>query len=459
MSPSTAVLVHGLARNLRSGARLALFVRVSPLDFRARAGDFAALFAFNLALMVVGGALRGGVPGRLNVDALPYALAPAPLLLLASLGVATLFARRDLLLLLATMLIAGDLVFEVAATALHLGYAQGPLGAMPLAATTLGYAYVGWAFAVMLRALWVATGGWRGRTTAQGAGVLAALFAFFLFGMPQAELWQRTPPAGPAVAQPSIADEQLFHRQQTLLAETLARVQAERPGVEDLYFVGVAPFSAQDVFVRELTRVRTLFDERFGTAGRSVALANSPATLATQPIATATNLRAVLEHVGGKMNPAEDVLFLFITSHGDQRHSLAFELPPLALNQLTPTALARMLQDSGIRWKVLVVSACYSGGYVEPLRDANTVVITAADDKSASFGCASGRDYTHFGRAFFDEALGRTFSFTEAFAAARASVAARERAERLDPSRPQIFVGAEIAAKLASIERRLAALR
>jgi hypothetical protein len=159
------------------------------------------------------------------------------------------------------------------------------------------------------------------------------------------------------------------------------------------------------------------------------------------------------------MNPEEDVLFLFITSHGDRRHSLAFELPPLELAQLTPTALARMLVDSGIKWKVLVVSACYSGGFVEPLKDANTVVITAADDRSSSFGCAAGRDFTYFGRAYFNDALAATFSFTEAFESARRAVTEQERAERLSPSSPQIFVGNAIRGKLVSLERRLAMLR
>jgi hypothetical protein len=105
---------------------------------------------------------------------------------------------------------------------------------------------------------------------------------------------------------------------------------------------------------------------------------------------------------------------------------------------------------------VLVVSACYSGGFLEPLKDANTVVITAADAKSTSFGCAAGRDFTYFGRAYFGEALGRTFSFTEAFETARASVGEQERAERLSPSSPQIFIGNAVRDKLASIERRLA---
>jgi len=71
--------------------------------------------------------------------------------------------------------------------------------------------------------------------------------------------------------------------------EALAALVPERPGVEDLYFIGVAPYSAEDVFARELLSVRALFDARFGTAGRSLTLVNSPSTLRDAPIATATN--------------------------------------------------------------------------------------------------------------------------------------------------------------------------
>jgi len=325
----------------------------------------------------------------------------------------------------------------------------------PGEAAVLGYAFIAWGAATTVRALIVFTG-WCGARSAAAAGVLIALFAGFVLFMPRAELWQRdAQPEDPSASSPTVADEQVFHRQQRLLDEALASLAPERPGVEDLYFIGVAPYSAEDVFARELVSVRALFDARFGTAGRSLVLVNSPATLREAPIATATNLRAALARVGRIMNPEEDVLFLFITTHGDERHELAFDLPPLQLAQLTPTALARMLDDSGIKWKVLVVSACYSGGFIEPLRDANTVVITAADARSTSFGCAQGNDFTYFGRAFFAEGLARTFSFAEAFEAARRTVSERERASGFDPSSPQMYVGAAIRGKLAALERRL----
>ena len=128
---------------------------------------------------------------------------------------------------------------------------------------------------------------------------------------------------------------------------------------------------------------------------------------------------------------------------------------PLELQQLTPTALGRALNDSGIKWKVLVVSACYSVGFVEPLKDANTVIITAADDKSSSFGCESGRDFTYFGRAYFNDALANTYSFTEAFETAKREVTELERAEGRAPSSPQMWVGDAIRGKLVSLARRL----
>ncbi len=453
MKSFLAVLAHGLRCNVVAGTRLALFRHVRPIDYRVSPADFLVLLAFVIVVDFCASCLRGGWPGHLNTAALPVVLSEVTVVLAVCVLVAGILERRELVLGLATALFASDPVLEAAFTAFFFAFEWIPPGA----GAGVGYALLAWGFAVMARALFVLSG-LQGVRTAGAAGVLAAMFAGFFLFLPRADLWVGFDPAAASAAQaePSIADERAFHRQQRLLDEALGRLAPERPGVEDLYFVGVAPYASQDVFARELAAVRRMFDQRFATAGRSIVLVNSPSTLGETPIATATNLRTVLERVGRTMNPEEDVLFLFITTHGDARHELAFELPPLALQQLTPTALARMLDDSGIKWKVLVVSACYSGGFVEPLKDANTVVITAADAKSTSFGCESGRDFTYFGRAYFREALGNTFSFTEAFEVARASVGEQERSERLAPSSPQIFIGNAVQAKLESLERRLA---
>lgn len=449
-----ASLTAGLARNIAAGTRLALFMRVAPGDFRVSPGHFAVLFLFNLGLAVLVDAVKQGGSAAFDTTAVFVTLGQVPLLLFACLLVAAVLARRELLLPLAVALIAADPLFEAVGLVLALGVVADRLLAQPMLAFALAWGFVLWSLALSLRAL-VVFDGWRGRPSWRAAAILTGLVAAFVFFVPATQFWIDEAPS--VETAPAVTDEQLFHLQPQLLQEALLELSPERPGVEDLYFVGVAPYATQDVFVREVTTVRRMFDRRFHTEGRSIVLANSARTLADLPIATATNLRTVLNRLGQVMNPNEDVLFLFISSHGDAQHELAFDLPPLNLQQLTPSALARMLADSGIRWKVLVVSACYSGGFVEPLRDANTLVITAADDKSTSFGCASGRDYTYFGEAYFREALADTVSFTDAFERARAMVVARERSERLSPSSPQIHVGAAIRQKLSALERRLSA--
>ena len=116
-----------------------------------------------------------------------------------------------------------------------------------------------------------------------------------------------------------------------------------------------------------------------------------------------------------------------------------------------------MLHASGIKWKVLVISACYSGAFIEPLKDDHTLIITATDANNTSFGCGSGENLTWFGKAYFDDALRRTRSFTEAFGFARQAVAQREREQKYTASNPQMYVGAAIKDKLTGLEARLKA--
>src|SRR6266705_1644577 len=198
-------------------------------------------------------------------------------------------------------------------------------------------------------------------------------------------------------------------------------------------------------------------DDRVDAARRSIALINNRATLKNYPIATASNLRAALAHLGNMINTDEDIVLLHIATHGGNDYKLALDLPPLELAQLTPSALARMLADSGIKWKVIVISACFSGGFIEPLKDDNTLIITAADAFHSSFGCDYDSEYTWFSEALYDEALRDTFSLVEAFEAAKEAVDDRERAEGYPPSNPQMFAGTAMRKKLAALEKRLAA--
>jgi Peptidase C13 family len=454
MKSTAAMLLRGLTHNLKAGLRLAVFLRVSRYDFRVSPGDFVLLWAFNLLAWLAGGMLRAGFPGYVDFSALPTALVEISLVLLASLIIASWYRKRELFLALALFLIAPGALFELVSAAMVIALRFAGAETASVLQLTAYVVYLLWVLVVALRALWVAAG-WQRRQFVYGGVLLVVLILFLLNYMPRTEFWTAYEDVGADTTQSPILQEDLFHAQGGLLEANLAALQPQRAGIADLYFVGFAPYGTQDVFGKELHTVSRLMRERFDTSGRTLLLSNDPATLGDLPIASATNLRAALKRVGRIMDTDEDVLFLYITTHGSEDGELSVELGPLELSQIKPATLARMLHDSGIKSKVLVISACYSGGYIEPLKDENTLIITATDARNQSFGCGNGEDFTWFGKAYFDEALRRTRSFSEAFGFARQAVAQREREQNLPPSNPQMYVGAAIKDKLTALQQRL----
>ena len=159
------------------------------------------------------------------------------------------------------------------------------------------------------------------------------------------------------------------------------------------------------------------------------------------------------------MDPAEDILLLYLTSHGSEDHQLYVALDPLPLNQIMPEDLAEALQTTpSVRWKVIVVNACYSGGFIDALRDDSTLVITAARSDRTSFGCGADSEITWFGKAFLADALNETTSFPDAFKRAKALVGEWEAREKeAQNSEPQIASSRSIEGKLEKWRRTLPA--
>jgi hypothetical protein len=237
-------------------------------------------------------------------------------------------------------------------------------------------------------------------------------------------------------------DERVLYEQPRLLAAALDGVQAGKPGVPELFFLGVGGHR-QGVFLREVRAVESLFAERFGTAGHSLLLVNNKDTVGSLPTANLTSLRQALARMGEQMNE-EDTLFLLLASHGSPDHRFIFDLWSFSFTDLSPEELRQALDAAHIKRRVVVVSSCYSGGFIPALQDENTLVITAAAADRASFGCNDENEFTEFGRAYFDEALRQTHSFTRAFALASERIAAREKAEGLVLSLPQMSVGSQV---------------
>lgn len=301
----------------------------------------------------------------------------------------------------------------------------------------------------------------------RGHGLTALLATVLLIGLPsllidqKEALWvPHEDPAADAAARAHrmrSANESVLYAQPRLLEEALAGIEPGRPGVPEIFLLALGGHGGQDVFLREVLSVEALFRERFDTAGHSAILVNNPGTVSERPIASVTALARSLAVMGRRMNRDEDVLVLFMTSHGSPEHRFDLSLWPYRFDELTPERLRELLQAAGIRYQVVVVSACYSGGFVPPLAGNDSLVISAARRDRNSHGCSHEADWTFFGRAFFDEALRKTHSFEMAFDEAQRTVAEREAAEGLENSEPQIALGNGIRVALKAVERRLEA--
>ncbi|SDK30450.1 C13 family peptidase [Pseudomonas indica] len=221
-----------------------------------------------------------------------------------------------------------------------------------------------------------------------------------------------------------------------LLDQALAALPASTPAME-LYSLALAGDGKQSVFLREADYVSQLLGKRFGAYGQ-VTLVNHRDHLADRPLATRESLSRAVQAIAERSGP-EDLVFIYLTSHGSHTHELALDQPRLQLADLPARELANLLQPLKDRHKVLVISACYSGGFIPPLKDDKTLVMTAARADRVSFGCSEEADFTYFGRALFAEALQETDDLEKAFALAKETVAEREKADGFEPSEPQIW--------------------
>lgn len=456
--PSQAAQVGAdLSQNLRSGLALFFFQRIPGSSFIRSMDQLAMLLLFDVAVAVLFSYVRAGGHGIFSHWSLSVCSLYLLFLLLSGWLISRLTGEEDLALSLPVILASTYLPYEMLTSSVLLSsrmewtHGQGlPSLVLPVLAAVWIGSVLYWTFSHTFR------------LRSPMVFLSLALFCLTMFAprayFPVNEFWWQpeandsTENDGPVS---SVTDEETFYAQAAMLPKQLAQVQPGEPDRPELYFIGMAPYAAQDVFIKEIRSVQDLFASRFDTSGRSVTLANHKTAWETVPIASMTSLRASLQAVGSAMNKDEDILFLYITTHGSRSHDLSVELSPLELSAITPETLKAALDDSAITWKVVVISACYSGGYIEPLKDDHTLVITAADATHTSFGCGNQFDYTYFGEAYFDKGLRHTYSFVEAFDQARASITAREAAEKLTPSNPQMFISPAMRAKLQEFETAL----
>ncbi|MDO8405513.1 MAG: C13 family peptidase [Pseudomonas sp.] len=221
-----------------------------------------------------------------------------------------------------------------------------------------------------------------------------------------------------------------------LLDDALSNVPASTPMVE-LYTLTLGGDGKQSVFLRESDYVSNMLSSRFGAFGQ-IRLVNHRDHLVDRPMATRENLRRAAMTLAERSGP-EDLIFIYLTSHGSSEHELVLDQPRMELADLPADELAAVLAPLKSRDKIVVISSCYSGGFIPALKDERTLIMTASRADRVSFGCSEEANFTYFGDALFAQALNQTDDLEHAFKLAKATVAERELADGFEASEPQLW--------------------
>ncbi len=242
-------------------------------------------------------------------------------------------------------------------------------------------------------------------------------------------------------------------RQVQQMADALRALQPQRPGQQDVYLITASLWS-DPVFEREATQAEAILRPHFAADGRSILLSAGGNGPRACPAATPNTIAAAIGQVGSLIDPSEDLVVIFLTTHGAPDGTAALREHNRLSAGLRPTHLAAMLGQANIRNRIVIISACFSGAFIAPLANDDTIVLTAAQHDRSSFGCQPENEWTFFGDALFNHAMRNGDDLIEGFDNAKRQIERWERERNLSPpSNPQRYVGPHAQQMLRQAER------
>lgn len=441
--------INGLGRNLASGLRLALFMRVDRGSFRISAAQLVLVVLVSAAIDIDSDWVRAAREARFSILGLHGELFALGLLALSSAVLAALRRDRDLYLALPTVILASFPAIQLVHLLPALRGAENAVS--ELTRQTFEYAIFAWMLLLAMRAVYVCIDAQRShrRVFAVAGGLLVITPIWFAPLVGPLDPWWRefdSVQNDPNAVSP--ASEAVLAAQEFMMDRALDQLQDERPGIIDVYFVGFAPDARRPGFVTDVDMAQRAMDERWHTSGRSVVLVNSPLTVAERPFATITHLRQVLLEIGDVIDPDDDIVVLYLTGSSGTAHTLNAVNPPLELVGLSPQGLKQLLDAAGIRWRVIVVSTCYAGAWADALKDDETAVVASSASDVRGDDCNGSIAPSSFGQAFFVNGMRRSDDIVQAFEAAGKSLAERHAPE------PVMTMGPALAEHLKALRSK-----
>ncbi|MEM6856427.1 MAG: C13 family peptidase [Pseudomonadota bacterium] len=241
--------------------------------------------------------------------------------------------------------------------------------------------------------------------------------------------------------------------QRRRLDEALGTLKPQQRGTVDAYVVTIA-LDSDPVFAREAREAGRVLERRYDAAGRTLTLAGPDGARDDLPQGSIDALIVALAHIAEVMDPQEDVLVLYTTSHGIDL-GLAYHYGDTGYGVLSPARFKSVLEELGIKRRILFLSACFSGVFVDPLASSDTAIFTAAAANRSSFGCEAENDWTFYGDALINNALRQPQTLSQAGKQAVNLVARWEAERRLLASLPQTRIGDRVSDWLPALEARM----
>jgi hypothetical protein len=439
-------MFRDLARNLYAGARLCFMLPVDRADFRASLDQAFALLVFGSGtiLLIEFAAASGNwfpSPDRVGLYALAILTG-----LIGCFAATRLLGVAERLSTVVVMLLAGAFWLIPVFGPVFALAGEAALAPSSAAGATVAILIVLWCLGIAMRVIQIAAGGGIVKP-AVAASILVVFTALPKLLLIPPGTWL----GEPAKLPPSWTQENLYYGQFGMVNQAADWLAKGRPGVSDIYFVGFAADAREPVFLNEMRGVTRLFDRRFDTRTRSVVLINNRSTVRQAPLANMHNLGRILSVIGKRIDPEEDIVVLYLSAPALAGGAIKPSFETLDFVPIHAAHIQGMFDDAGIKWRVIILSACATDGFVEQLRGPTTLVIAAAGAGGHGQGCRGDADYTAFGKAFFDEALRGTYSLPDAFERARTLLAAEDKNSLHEPSGPVIEMGGQIAAKLDAV--------
>jgi hypothetical protein len=152
-----------------------------------------------------------------------------------------------------------------------------------------------------------------------------------------------------------------------------------------------------------------------------------------------SSLANVREQLADTAQRANAGCLIYFTSHGLPGGLIMMTEPD---EQVTPLQLNRLVQAAcPNRPVILVLSACFSGGFINGLAGNDRMILTAARPDRTSFGCGDNDKYPFFDACVLERAP-VSHDFIDLGSKVQTCVAAKEKEiGAKPPSEPQMWIG------------------